>query len=175
MQPDLSKVKKGIEESRDLIDRISSKIPGFSGMLEKAESYAADQLVRDFMADKLQEMKGGLSELSGRLTREKAYDQVGEVESLATKLEGLYKKTKFADYASSVSASGIKVSGKERERLLEYDWRLLGDLDGFDEVFGRLRGAGKDEISGILGELRGKIGDYEKSFDDRKNALMEVL
>lgn len=175
MQPDLENIKKKVEESRDLIDKISTKVPGFSSMVEQAESYAADQVVRDFMADRVQGLKGELGEVSGRFSREKVYDLMTDLDSLNINFEKLYKKTKFADYASSASASGLKVSDKDKERLLEYDWRLIASLDEFDDVMGRLKGASREDAPAILNEIRSKISEFEKSFDERKNAIMEVL
>ncbi len=175
MQPDLDNIKKKVEESRDLIDKISVKIPGFSSMVEQAESYAADQVVRDFMADKVQSIKGELSEVAGRFSREKIYDLMTDIDSLSINFEKLYKMTKFADYASSASASGLKVTEKDKERLLEFDWRLIASLDEFDDVMGRLKGASKEDAPAVLNEIRNKISEFEKSFNERKNTIMEVL
>ena len=136
MQPDLSNIKQKIKGNRDIIDNLTTKIgifiPGFSGFVEAAESYAADQLVRDFMADKIQKIKQEISDIMSSMSRDGKFEFLGG-DALGLGLEKLFKKAKHADYGPSASASKLKVTEADKERLLEYDWRLLSNLDEFND------------------------------------------
>ncbi len=57
MQPDLENLKKRISESRDLVDRVITKLPGYSGYVEKGEMNEADRVVRGFIAERFLQYK----------------------------------------------------------------------------------------------------------------------
>ena len=175
MQPDLSNIKKRIKNSRDLIDRITTKIPGFKGFVEEKESYEADRIVRDFAADKISSIKKNVTSIFSDLSGSGNIQFLKDLESLNLKLEKIYKKVKFADYGTSASTSSIKISDDDKNRLLEYDWRLIGELDVFDEMIQKLKTENEEEFKTNFKLMKTKIDEFEKSFDDRKFVIMEVL
>ncbi len=175
MEPDLSNIKKRIKGKRDLIDRISAKLPGFSSMVEAAEKYAADQFVRDHMAEEIQKIKKEISKLSAALSKEGVIDYLSDLESLNMNFERLYKKTKYADYGTSASTTSLKISDSDKERLLEYDWRLIASIEEFNEIIDRLKTSRGEELKKVIIEVQNKIDDFEASFDSRKNVLLEVI
>ena len=69
MQPNLDNVKKKIQENRDLVSRITAKFPGYSGYVEKAETYDADRIVRGLLADRVGTFKAAVNEKSSDLAR----------------------------------------------------------------------------------------------------------
>jgi len=179
MQPDLSNIKNRIKGNRDIIDNLTVKlgtiIPGFGGFVEAAESYAADQVVRDFMADKIQKIKGEISDITSAMSRDGKFEFLGDLDSLGLNLEKLFKKAKYADYGSSASASKLKVTEADKERLLEYDWRLISNLDEFNELITKLKAAQGGDFKTAVNAVRDKIKNFETLLDERKNVVMEVI
>ncbi len=179
MQPDLSNVKKRIGENRDLIDNLTNKlgnlIPGFKGFVEAAESYAADQVVRDFMADRIQKIKNDISDIITGYSKESKFEYLGELDTLNMNFEKLHRKVKYADYGTSASASKLKVTEADKERLLEYDWRLLSGLDEFNEALSKLGTAQGDDFKSAVKAVREKSRNFETMLDERKNVIMEVI
>jgi len=58
---------------------------------------------------------------------------------------------------------------------LEYDWRLIADLDEFDELFATLKSADDNGFKDALKAFKTKLNEFETAFDKRKNVLMEVI
>lgn len=175
MQPNLDNVKKKIQENRDLIDRITLKFPGFKGYVEKAESYAADQVVRNLIVDRLQGMKNEVSAKSSALVKKNEHSSLPDLDSLSIRLETVIKKCQHADFGTTASTSQLKISEDDKSRLLEYDWRLISALDDLDKMVKDLAACPAEGLAAAIGGIDGKTREFEKNFDDRKNVLLEVL
>jgi hypothetical protein len=173
MQPDLESIKGKIKGKRDLIDRLTTKIPGFEGFVEKSESYEADRVIRDFIVDKIKLLKSIINEIATDFSRDGNIENLSGLDSLGLNLEGLLGKVKFAESGSTSKTSKIKIEEADKNRLLEYDWRLIGDLDIFDEILTKIRS--NEDTKTDISDFRTKLRDFEKAFDERKNIILEVI
>jgi hypothetical protein len=175
MQPNLDNLKKKIQENRDLIDRITVKFPGFVGYVEKAENYAADKIVREMLGNRIQGFKDEVHAKMAELEKKKERGVLPDLDSMAVKMEGVIKKCRSAEFGASSSLSGIKISEDDKNRLLEYDWRLISALDELEKSVGELRAAAAENIGGVMSGISEKLRLFEKNFDERKNVLLEVI
>ncbi len=175
MQPNLDNVKNKIQENRDLIDRITVKFPGFKGYVEKAERYDADRVVRSLIVDRLQGMKNEVSAKSSSLVKKNEHEPLIDLDALNLRLESVMKKCQYADFGPGASTSKLKISEEDKNRLLEYDWRLISALDDIEKMVKELAACPTDGIAAAIGSIDGRIREFEKNFDERKNVLLEVL
>lgn len=175
MQPNLDNLKKKIEENRDLIDRIRLKLPGFKGYVEKAEAYDADKLIRSLIVDRLKSMKGEVTGAMVELEKKEVRRFHAEFESLINKIEAFIRKCEYTDFGSSASLSGIALSEDDRNRLLEYDWRLISGLDELETETKNLRSSSQDAAGDVIAVFSGKLRQFEERFNERKNVILEVL
>ncbi len=175
MQPNLDHIKQKRSDSRDLIDRITLKIPGYQGYVEKAEMYDADRIVRNLIADQLQDLKTEINSVSSKLVKSGDPSVLTELQSLNTAIERIQKKCKYADYGGHASLTGLKISDDDKNRLLEYDWRLISTVEEIDKVVKEIRQTAAGEISAKIESVMGSLEQFEKSFNERKNVLMEVM
>jgi len=174
MQPNLDNLKKKIQQNRDLIDRIVVKFPGFKGYVEKAESYAADKIVRDLLADRMQGFKNEINSKLADMEKKKDRANMADLDSMNIKMETVIKKCRHADFGAASVLSGITISEDDKNRLLEYDWRLISALDDLDKSVKELRSAAENCGVVIIG-IADKLREFEKNFDERKNVLLEVI
>ena len=175
MQPDLNNLKSKIQGNRDLIDRITTGLPGFKGYVEKSENYDADKIIRGFIADKILSAKKNLGIISGDHARKGDFAVTQEFDSLSNLLEGLLKKVEFADYGVSGGFSKIKITEEDQNRLLEYDWRLITAFDEVNQLFSSLSSLQAEALIAEISSIKTKIREFEKNFDDRKYVIMEVI
>jgi hypothetical protein len=174
MQPNLDHMKKKIQENRDLIDRITVKLPGFNGYVEKAESYAADKIVRELLADRIQGFKNEINSTLSDLEKKKERANMADLDSLSIRMETMIKKCRHADFGSVSALSGVTISEEDKNRLLEYDWRLISALDEMDKNVNGLRSASENR-GALLKGIADSLKEFEKNFDERKNVLLEVI
>ncbi len=175
MQPDLNNLKAKILANRDFIDRITSSLPGFKGYVEKSENYDADKMIRSFIADKILSAKKTLGVISGDFVKSGNLTVTQEFDSLSHLLEGLVKKVEFAEYGVSGGFSKIKISEEDQNRFLEYDWRLITAFDEIYKLFSNLSSLQGDPLTEEIKNIKTKIREFEKNFDDRKYVIMEVI
>lgn len=175
MQPDLNNLKSKIQANRDFISRIAQGLPGFKGYVEKAENYDADRMIREFISDRIAAVKKNLNMLSGDLSKEADLGALPDIDSLAHVLEGLFKKVQHAEYGASGPFSKIKITEEDQNRLLEFDWRLI---ELFDEILGfaaSIQSSRGDALLQGLRDVKAKVLDFEKTFNERKYVIMEVI
>jgi hypothetical protein len=175
MQPDLNNLKNKLQSNRDFIARIASEIPGFKGYIEKAENYDADRMIRQFAADKILTVKKSLATLSGDLSRESELNALQEIDSIGNVLEGVYKKVQFAEYGPTGDFSKLKISEEDQNRLLEFDWRLTGEFDEVVKLVSEIQNARGEALESMLKSVKTAILKFEKTFDERKYVIMEVI
>ena len=175
MQPDLENLKNRVQQNRDLVDRITRHIPGFTGYVEKAELYDTDAIVRGFITDKIQEMKGELSSVSAELVKRGEHGPVSDLETLNVPLERLYKKFKHVDFGKPASLAHIAISDEDLNRLLEYDWRLITTVGEILPLVQKLATADSAGFGQGVRDVSLKLKEFEKSFDERKNVILEVI
>lgn len=175
MQPNLDNLKKKIQDNRDLIDRITVKLPGFKGFVEKAESYAADKIVRELLADRIQAFKNDVNAKLVELEKKQQRDALGDLDTLGLKLETLIRKCQHADFGRAAALSSMAISEEDKNRLLEYDWRLISGLDELEKKMGDLRATPAESAGTVISGIADTLRSFEKNFDERKNVLLEVI
>ncbi len=175
MQPDLENLKKRIGESKDLVDRLIGKLPGYSGYVEKGEMYEADRVVRDFIAEKLLSYKKTVEGAIKDQTRKGELSRLTDLEAINTLLEKVHKKCAHADYGKSGAVSRVTVSQDDSNKILEFDWRMIGRADELEPEIAKLDGAEGDALDAEITRIRKLIEEFEKSFDQRKNVILEVI
>lgn len=175
MQPDLNSLKSKLQANRDFITRIAVGIPGFKGYVEKAENYDADRMIREFVSDKIASAKKNLALLSGDLSREADLAALPDLDSLGNLLEGLLKKVQYAEYGPSGQFSKLKISEEDQNRLLEFDWRLIAQFDEVLTLTAGLQASRGDALKSAVKSVKTKVLEFEKTFDERKYVIMEVI
>lgn len=173
MQPDLENLKKRIGESRDLVDKIIDKLPGYTRYVEKGELYEADRVVRGFLASKLLECKKHVDEAIRSETKKNSLVHLADLESINTLLEKAHKKWRYAEFGRSASTSKINPSSEEMSRVIEFDWRMIAKVDELEKEIAKLSAA--ENIESEISRIRQLVVDLDKNFDERKNIVLEVL
>jgi hypothetical protein len=174
MQPDLDKLKGKIRDNKDLIDKISSKLPGFKGYAERAETHDTDRAIRELIVDKFRQIKSEVNAGSKELAKSGKYLILPELESLETKLETLIKNCQFAGSGVKSPVSRIAPTEDDRNRLLEYDWKLIAAADDLERLAKDVLSSITDDPALKIQKIEEKLREFEKNFDERKNILLEV-
>jgi hypothetical protein len=173
MQPDLESMKQRLEGHRDLVDRLTGKIPGYETYVQDKESYTADQVVRGLLADDLQKAKDLLNRKVSDLSRKGDKEHFQEMESLATLFEKLIKRTRNAEYSPS-ELSHMTVPEDLQMTLVEYDWRLSTETEAIIDTVRNLD-KGEGTMAENLSALRDTLYAFEESLNKRKTLIMEAI
>ncbi len=174
MQPDLENIKNKVESNTSYIDKISAKLPGFKGYKEKSDIYSVDKIMRNFISEKIQDYKLQVNSISSELFNAQKTDLLPKIDALNNVIERVLKKTQFADFGNTASLSGVAITDEDKNRLLEFDWRLIATIEESQSLLDNLKNT--DSVTAdTIKEFETNIKSFEEAFDDRKNILTEVI
>ena len=161
---------------RNWLERIGHKIPGFRGYLEKEERRTTDKLLRDHIAQRLEQLRGDMDPLMRDLTNRGGFDMlklVNELDRVKKAVERLRGRIQYASYGYSGMFDAVKVRENELDRLYQYDVQLLDLVDDLQEKFVVLTDPLKSakELEGALRQVLQNCREFDRKIDDREQIL----
>lgn len=163
----------GVTDSRTLLEKLASKIPGVGGYLERENRRHTDKVVRDTIAKRYEEQVARLSEVQTTLVDEGAIEHVDDIERAVIKLRAFVDGVRTAAYGYSGFFDTVKVNEAELARLYEYDLQLLASVDALARAIDTLN-ASLGDNEGLPAAIRNAVAvaqDSVTAFDRRKDVL----
>jgi hypothetical protein len=120
-----------VTADQDPFKKIASKIPGFSGYIERQNRRAADKMLRESIADQFEELWNRVGNIQKDLVNQGELLVLDDLETAVTKLRTFIDKVRTASYGYSGFFDAIKVNEEELEKMYNFDSALL---DMADEV-----------------------------------------
>lgn len=157
-------------EDRNWIETIAGYIPGFGGYLEKDNRREADELQRQWLADRLQRAKRGVDGLARPLADAGQIDALPQIDRLRSRLDKLIGRIRGAMQGYSGFFDLVRVDEKVLDRVYEHDVALMTEVDALATTLEQMPGQA-DEIAAAVGELLTQIDEAERAWDLREDML----
>lgn len=119
-----------ITDSKDLLTRIGSKIPGFSGYIDRQERRNSDKLLRDTIAKRTMEQHKRVSELQNEMISEGKISLLDDMEKASVRLQTFADRIRTATRGYSSVFEAVKIDEDALTKILQYDNALLEMVDG---------------------------------------------
>lgn len=165
------------EESTGL-GNLLSKVPGLSGYMEKGRRREADQILRETIAGRLEEVRLQMSEVHHQLSRDIALamnyaEALGRADS---RLMGLIGKIRDAPQGYAGFFDAIKVKEEDLARLYIFDEQMLNHVDQIAADSEALQTAVSSgaNIDAAIKQLNDDLGVANESFNSRNEVLMGI-
>lgn len=160
-------------DQRNWFERLSSKIPGYGGYVDKERRRDADKIQREHMADRLRGLKSPLNAVMGDLSSGGRLFEVGPVDRLIKKLDKLENRIRFATYGYSGFFDVVKIDQAHLDAIYSVDLSLVEHIDQLESVINELKGqAGSaDGLKAAAAQADATIDQVEKAFDARHDAV----
>lgn len=161
-------VYEKIEEESTLLGRLASKLPGFSGYMERSRRREADQILRDTIARRLEQTRLQLSNVHQDLSQDiiKAIDHAEPLGRADSRLMGLIGKIKDAPQGYSGFFDAVKVKEEDLARLYKFDEQMLTHSEEIAADVTALQAALNED-----GDISPKIRDLDASIQEANNAF----
>jgi hypothetical protein len=165
------------EESTGL-GNLLSKIPGLSGYMERGRRRDADQILRDTIVERLEEIRLRLSNVHHEISRDigLAMQYAEDLGRADNRLMGLIGKIKNAPQGYAGFFDAIKVKEEDLARIYVFDEQMLnnvdqiaGDVDTLNENVAQ--GA---QISESIRKLNDDLATANETFNARNEVLMGI-
>lgn len=160
-------------DTRNWIERLSSKIPGYSGYVDRERRRDIDKLHREHLADRLRGLKTPLSDVVRELTNNGRLFEVGPVDAAIKKLDHLENRVRFASYGYAGFFDVVKIEEAQLDSIYKFDLALVEHVDKIEAKLSELKtkAGTSDGLKGATGELTAEIDQAGRVFDERYKAI----
>jgi hypothetical protein len=118
-----------VTEDQDVIRKLLSKVPGFSGYFERQNRRAADKMMREVIANRYEEQWKRISEVQRELISQGEIRYVDDMENAAIKVRQFIDRVRTAAYGYAGFFDAVKVNQEELAQIYQYDLALLDAVE----------------------------------------------
>ncbi len=157
-------------ERRGWIETILRYIPGFRGYLEKEYRREADDLQRDWLADRLERSKRGVDNLTRPLAEAGQIDLLPQIDRIRGRLDKLIGRIRGAMQGYSGFFDLVQVKEDLLDRVYEHDAALMQHVEKLAEAVEDLPQK-QDEVATLVPDLLRQTEELEEHWDTREDML----
>ncbi len=162
-----------IKGDRGRIESFLGNIPGYEGYKEKEMRRAADKLLRDALARRLEEQLRRLPDIQKQLLSSGQIEWLDDIEGATMKLQTLIDRIKTATYGYAGFFDAVRVKEDELDQLYNFDMALDDEVDQITTVVGQLEAAAmsKEGIGEAIAQLNATVTAANETFGRRKDVI----
>ena len=162
-----------ITDSKGLLEKIASKIPGFGGYLEKESRRDADKLLREMIVNRYGEQMSRISGLQTQLISSGGIEYVDDLQDAATRMQRFVDMVKTAAYGYSGFFDAVKVKEEELGKLYAFDNALLENVAKVASAVDNIEASlGGDGLPAAIRNLISIVTESNDTYERRKEVLL---
>jgi hypothetical protein len=160
-------------DQRNWIERLSSKIPGYSGYVDKERRRDTDKLQREHVADHIRSLKTPLTDTMRDLSSGGRLFEVRPVDHLIKKVDQLENRIRFASYGYAGFFDVAKVDASRLDFIYQTDLGLVEQVDQLEAAVNQLKAqAGTaDGLKSAAAQVDSALDSVGKAFEARYNVV----
>lgn len=174
----MADLRQTISDHMGRFEKLASKIPGYSGYKEKEMRREADTLLRNHIAQQLNEQLSRAEDVSGQMLIGPGLAQLDEMGQGNTRLQTLIDKVKTAAQGYAGFFDAVKFKEDQLDDLYEFDNQVLLQVDEIAAAIDNLQTAldGGDAAAIAPGVRRyvKTVTDTSALFDRRKDTILGI-
>ncbi len=160
------------------LGKLLSKIPGLDGYMERSRRREADQLLRETIAARLEEVRLQLAKVNEEMSADiiMAMDHAEGLGRADTRLMGLIGKIKDAPQGYAGFFDAIKVKEEDLARIYAFDESMLNHVDLIAAAVAALEKAVLDDgdVKSAIRDLDTAVREANDTFATRNEVLMDI-
>ena len=160
-----------IEGEQTILGKIASKIPGFSGYLEREMRREVDKLQRDWLADQVDRARFAINGKIREWSRTGRLENLDRASSIEKSLDRLANRIRHADYGSSGFFDAVKIGQAELDRIYGFDLALSETMEYLALQVEQLPETADENM---LGRLLEAVEGADTKFDERATIFEDV-
>ena len=161
------------DDGRNWLERLSSKIPGYSGYVDRERRRDVDKLQREHLADRLRGLKTPLTDVMRELSNGGRLFEVGPVDAAIKKLDHLENRVRFASYGYAGFFDVVKIEQPQLDAIYKFDLALVERVDEIEAKLSQMKAQAStsDGLKTACGEVAAEIDQTARVFDDRYKVI----
>lgn len=169
----MSDLFEKVTADQDIFKRILSKVPGFSGYIERSNRRSSDKLLRETIAARFEEIWQHISSLQRDLISRGGIAYIDDFEAAALKIRQFTDRVRTASYGYSGLFDAKKINEAELANLYHYDLAMLELVDQVNGAVDNVEAAiGTDGLPAAIRNLTTLARQCVETFDRRSEAIL---
>lgn len=161
-----------VSSDMDPFKKILSKIPGFSGYMERQNRRDSDKLLRETIAKRFEEQWKRVSALQRDFINQGEISKVDDLEASALKLRTFADRIKRATRGYSGLFDAVKINEEELTNIYTYDAAMLDLVDEISQAIDDVQASvGKDGLSASIRHLTSTAEKCIEVYDKRDEVI----
>jgi hypothetical protein len=161
-----------VTDDQDILRKLMSKIPGFSGYIERGNRRDADKILRESIADKYEAVWKKVGNIQKDLASQQELEYIDDLDGATTKMRTFIDKVRGASYGYSGFFDAVKIKEEALKRLYEYDLTLVDGAETLSAAVAKVEAAiGTEEMEAAVKELVGLSRELVSSFEKRDEVI----
>jgi hypothetical protein len=162
-----------MSDLRNWLEKISSKIPGYGGYIDKENRRDADKRHRENLANRLRAIKAPLTDVMKDLTNTGRLFEVTPIDSALKKLDKIENRVRFATYGYAGFFDAVKIEESQLEAIYRFDLSLVEQAEAIEAEVVNLKAQGgtADGLKTAAAKVTAAIDAFDHAFDDRYKAI----
>lgn len=162
-----------ITDNQDIVKKLLSKIPGFSGYIERQNRRASDKILRETIADRYETLWGRISSIQTELVSTGGLEFIDDVERAAIKIRQFIDRIKHASYGYAPFFDAVKIREEELARVYEYDLALLDSASELERAVENLEASlGTDGLPAAIRHLTSLAQQAVDAYNKRSEVIL---
>jgi hypothetical protein len=164
-----------ITEDSDIFKKILSKVPGFSGYIEREKRRDSDKLLREIVANNMEEQWSRISALQRDFISQGEIAYVDDIEAAAIKVRTLADRIKRATYGYAGLFDAVKINEDELAQLYSFDASLLDSVDDISRAVDNVEiSIGTDGLPASIRHLSSVARDMTETYNKRQEVFYKT-
>ena len=164
-----------ITSDQDPFTKIASKVPGFSGYIERQSRRAADKILRETIGDLFKELWKRVGNVQQDMVSQGDLSNLDDMEKAATKIQTFIDKITGASYGYAGFFDAIKINEEELSKIYEFDAAMLEYFDTISRAIDNVEASmGSDGIHAAISQMVNLTRELVSSFEGRDQVLVSM-
>jgi hypothetical protein len=161
-----------VTSQQDIIKKLLSKIPGFSGYIERENRRSSDKILRESVSSRLEDVWKRISSLQRDLLNQGEIRVIDDLEAAAIKFRQVIDRIKKASYGYSGFFDAVKINEKELALIYQYDLSMMDQVDTANKAVDTVETSiGTDGLPAAIRNLVSVADQCVIAFDKRAEVI----
>ncbi len=173
----MSNLSDQIRQEWTGLQQLASKIPGFSGYMERESRRDADRLLRDTLARRFEEQWRRLPDLQRQLMAGGMIDLVDDLDNATMRLQTVIDRLRTTSYGYAGFFDAVKINEAELDKIYAYDNALADHVGHIAEAIDALASAigAKEGVVAAVAHLATICREANDALSRREDVLTGAI
>jgi hypothetical protein len=162
-----------ITSQQDVFKKVASKVPGFSGYVERENRRSSDKLLRETIANRFEGLWQRISSVQRDLISQGGIAYINDLESAALKLRQFIDRVRTASYGYAGFFDAVKINEDEMAQLYQYDNAMLDLVDSTSRAIDNVESSiGTDGLPAAIRNLVSAARQCVETYERRSEVVL---